>query len=404
MSAVGEIIQHVATVRGQVERTEVAQSATYKWLMAEHNFEKRLPAYSEKEGGIHQIVCDHFKGHQCAVEIFPFSRHSGSKLYQVKDTKTDNILGLLKVFPEDRSYEFLDEVFSYDAYQKHSLRCPSILGVAKLVDETETNCVLVEEMIPGETLQQHMDKLFAEKLGSTDREAQLQRLDELFISFGKSFAAFHTTDHSPPAATDSYTQQHFLEIIYDALEQLKAANAEVDEYYGIDDKDQFMSAIREYVGQNRELMQAPAPRSYIHADCSFGNFVYGEDKEFHLLDSWWGAFAVDSKGEPRGTPFFDYMQVINRLWYLLKDEKLSNAEYQQLQSAFRKGYAEAKGTIPDEEMQNFYSFVDAMLLLGGVTKWFHHGAKDSLGHLGQYWVGWLNGSLLQETKDIAKAV
>ncbi len=84
--------------------------------MADHKFESILPEYSGKEEGIHQIACDQFKGHQCSVEIFPFSGHSGSKLYQVKDTKTDNILGLLKVFPEDRSYEFLDEVFSYDAY------------------------------------------------------------------------------------------------------------------------------------------------------------------------------------------------------------------------------------------------------------------------------------------------
>ncbi|NGX48029.1 MAG: hypothetical protein K1000chlam3_01416 [Chlamydiae bacterium] len=383
-TAVGSLIKHISGLREQVDQCEVGKSSAYKEIMANQVLENILPTYSGLVQGINQIACKLFQGDSFAVEKVPFSGLSGSVFYQVKDTETNEVLCLAKVFPEDRSYEFLDEVFSLHAYGQHSIPCPKVLDVGLI----NKQCVLIEEMLPGDTLDHHIKKLFNCEKGSENREKQLQQVIELFKSLGSSFASFHSKGSSDLVPTDPYVKEHFLGIIDNAIDELKKANDKVDEYYGITDKNSFIESLREYIEKSQHLMQLPVPRSYIHADCNFANFIYGEDKKFHLLDTWWGGFSVDKESAPRGNPFLDYMQVINRMWYSFQDGKLSFDEYQKLQTAFQKGY-KTIGMIPDEDMQNFYSFIDAMLLLGGVTKYFHVGAKDSIGHLAKYWMTWL---------------
>ncbi|NGX48391.1 MAG: hypothetical protein K1000chlam3_01782 [Chlamydiae bacterium] len=401
-TAVGSLIQHISGLRGQVNKCEVGKNAVYKEIMANQTLENILPTYSGLVQGINQIACKLFQGNSFAVEQVPFDGLSGSVFYQVKDTKADEVLCLAKVFPEDRSYEFLDEVFSLHAYGQHSIPCPKVLDVGLIEENQKKRCVLIEEMIPGDTLKHHIDKLFDCEKGFENREQQMLQVTELFKSLGSSFASFHSKGSSEFAPTDPYVKEHFLGIINNAIEELQNANDEVDEYYGITDKNSFIESLQEYINKSQHLMQKPVPRSYIHADCNFANFIYGKDKQFHLLDTWWGGFSVDKESAPRGNPFLDYMQVINRLWYSYQDDKLTFDEFQKLQTAFQQGY-KTNGTIPDEDMQNFYSFIDAMLLLGGVTKYFHVGAKDSIGHLAKYWMTWLE-KLLDSQHEIKHVI
>ncbi len=391
-SSISSLTDHVASLR-----ETISDSDEYRRVMANQDLESFLPVYSGIEEGIHQIASRIFNGVSLSVVSAPsFKGLSGSVFYQVIDSTTRKICCLAKVFPEDRSYEFLDEVYSLKTYGEHSIRCPKVLAVGLLKTEEQKRGVLMEEMIPGNTLKYHVAQLSDLK--------NSEELKRLFNSFGKFIAKFHQQGSTTIGPTDSYVKDHFLGIIENALKELEGADEQICQYYGIKNKTSFIQFLRKYMQHGNDLMKHSAPRSFIHMDCNFSNFIYGEDGEFHLLDTYWGAFAVDGKKAPRGVPFLDYMQVINRLGYLYNDGKLSSHEYEELKTQFQRGY-KTIGVIPESEAQNFYSFIDAMLLLGGVTKWFHHGAKELLGNCAQYWVAWLEElRRLDEEKVVSSTV
>ncbi len=409
MNSLESLIQHISSLRTQIDQCEVGKYTAYKDVMANQPLENILPTYQGVIEGIEQIARKLFNRDSYTIQEAPFKGHSGSVLYQIIDPTTEKTLGLAKIFAEDKSNEFLDEVFSLRAYVQHGIVCPNILDVGLIQENPvkksqKTRCVMIEEMIPGETLKSHLSKLFDHEITSKARATQMTQTIELFKAFGSSLADFHSKGCSEPKPMDPYVREHLLGIMNDTIEELRKADLEVYECYGVTDKVSFMTSLQEYIKNNKSLMESPGPRSYIHADASFGNFICGEDKQIHLFDTWWGAYSVDAKGAPRGTPFVDYVQVMNRIWYFHNDGKLSSDEYKSLQAAFQHGY-KISGVIPNEDVQNFYSFIDAMLLIGGVTKWFHQGTKDTFGHLVRYWVTWMKEvSILQPEEAPATAV
>lgn len=382
-------------------RKETTSPPKYSEVMSSKEFEEVLPKISGENllSCIEQLAHKILGNNNVLIELFPFSGHSGNQIYSVKED--DQIRCLVKVFPE-KSHEFLDEFFSLKVYSDSPFKnCPQPFAVAtgyfkeNGVDKHAN--LLAEQMISGETLKQKLEKLFNSPSTSLERGNELNHLKEMFFSFGKAFAAFHNTEEENKELTlDPFVDNYFEELTNIAFKKLQKSDAEIQDFFldktAFNDMDQFIDFLKLQVEKTKNLLTPNSllKKSYIHADPSFGNIICDDKNEIIFLDTWWGAFAIDANKKPRGIPFFDFVQVERRLWYLFNDEKLSKEEYNLLTKEFRRGYKENGGLCPAFEEQEYYAFMDAFLLFNGIIQYFHVGAKDSLGHLIKYWMNWMS--------------
>jgi Ser/Thr protein kinase RdoA (MazF antagonist) len=281
-----------------------------------------------------------------------FFGKSEAYVFLIKDS-TDQLQYVVKTFPEPKTLDsrFMQEISAIDLVQQ--LQISNMVPIEQLafaissVGEKEWG-LLLESVAKGKRLDEFVYDIAEQEIGSDQRLEHFEIAKKAFKRVGANFAQLHAKKAStitsiPPTLIEKIRTKLI------TIQDNKFVVETLSKYMEVSD---FVNYVE---GVKNKALEVSLRYTYVHGDAHLGNIFYDPTTDTGTLIDLAGMHrSIDMQGEPILHATVDFVRFIDSLRFKSMN-KLTDEEEKALKASFFAGYEEAGGTIPEENLFDFYN-------------------------------------------------